>query len=69
MKDKSKRGPGRPWDKLPRVKPRIARSVRFPPEDYKLLTKAAEVRSETVEGFIKRAVIERTKKILTKFSF
>ncbi len=64
MKKTKKRGPGRPWDGVPRVPPRKARSVRFPPEDDKRLVKAAEKVDESVEGFIKRAVNERVDKIL-----
>lgn len=64
MGKKKKRGPGRPWDGVPRVPLRKARSVRFPPDEDTGLVKAAEKVDESVEGFIKVAVKERVEKIL-----
>jgi uncharacterized protein (DUF1778 family) len=65
-KKEKKRRPGRPWDGVKRVKPRIARLVRFPPEDNDLLIEAAIKANEAVESFIKEAVRERAMKILKK---
>lgn len=59
-----KRGPGRPWDGVPRVPSRKARSVRFPPDEDKRLVRASEKVDESVEGFIKNSVKERVDRIL-----
>jgi len=61
--EKKRRKRGRPWDGHTKVK-RTARSVRFPPEDFELLVKAAVNVDEKVEAFIKKAVQERVLKVL-----
>jgi hypothetical protein len=69
---------GRPWDGVKKVKPRISKAVRFTPEDYKQLEKAAKKVFEpsstdrkakkvmNVEGFIIEAVRERVQRLLKK---
>jgi len=64
LKKGPKRGPGRPWEDVPRVPQRIARAVRFPPEENEGLLKAADKVEESVEGFIKKAVSDRVSKVL-----
>jgi site-specific DNA-methyltransferase (adenine-specific) len=63
-----KRKPGRPWDKVERVEPRVGKAVRFPPEDYKMLEQAATKTNESIEGFIKTAVRERVTRVQKRSS-
>lgn len=59
------RGPGRPWTGHVKVT-RVARNVRFSPEDFKTLERAADKADEKVEAFIKTAVADRVKRILKR---
>lgn len=63
-KKKKERGPGRPWEGVPRVDTPIARSVRFPPKDFKRLQRAARISGISVEGLIKEAVKDKVSNLL-----
>ena len=60
-----KRGPGRPWTGHTKVV-RIARNVRFAPEDFQALERAAAKVGEGVEPFMKTAISERVRRVLKR---